>query len=332
MASIYYVTSGYRRPIDMLDHAMIKSLMGRNDRVKYFDLNTMPIQNLIPDIVRFSPDIMITICGPESILPIHIVRAIRGMAIATAVWFTDDPYAIDNALAVVAEYDFVFTIDSGCVPYYESSGCKNVFHLPLGTDPDIFYPHPVHPSYYNDVCFIGTGYQNRLRFFEEVLRRLNGVQVQLVGHYWENLRLTGSCMPHIRKKWINPPEAVKYYNGSKIVLNIHRSQDDPLLDKNKAGAPGHSINNRTFDIAACRAFQLIDYRPDFDQFYQAGAEMIAFESPEECASLINKYLQNSELRMEMARKSYERTIKEHTFSQRVHAMMNIIQKVPDFHK
>lgn len=326
MTKIYYITSGYRRPIDMLDNAMIKALMRRNDNVKTFLLNHMPIQQLLPDITAFSPEIMITICGPRSILPVDIVRKIRSMGIVTVVWFADDPYAIDNTLAVAAEYDYVFTIDSGCIPYYESRGCTKISHLPLGADPDIFYPNPVHPSYHNDVCFIGTGYQNRLRFFEEVLKQLNHVKVQLVGHFWEGMRLSGNCIPGIRKKWINPPEVARYYNGAKIVLNIHRSHDDPLIDKNKVGAPGNSINNRTFDIAACRAFQLIDYRPDFKHSFKTGGEMVAFESPKECADLINKYLVDSELRTEMARKSYERTMTHHTFIQRVETMMANIQK------
>lgn len=319
---IYYIASGYRRPIDMLDNALMKALVSRNPETRLFLMNRSPIQHLIPEIEEFKPDLVLTLCGPKSHLPIDLVHRIRSMGIQTAVWFTDDPYAIDNAFLVAAAYDVVFTIDSGCIPYYERMGCKLVYHLPLGTDPDLFRPFVAHPTYQSDVCFVGTGYQNRITFMEEMLRHVNrDVKVQLIGHYWETLKISGGCIPNIRKKWVNTSETVRYYNGARIVLNIHRSHDDNFLDKNKSGAPGYSINNRTFDIAACNAFQLIDYRPDLDQCYTPGEEIIPFSSPQECADLINGYIFDPSMRRDIAKRAYDRTIQSHTFHNRLDKLL-----------
>jgi spore maturation protein CgeB len=326
---IYYIASGYRRPIDMLDNAIMKALGRMNIQAAMFPLNRRPLPFLLPEIRQFAPELVLTICGPRSHLPIELVRSIRNMGIETAVWFVDDPYAIDNSLKIAREYDTVFTIDSGCVPFYMRAGCKRVYHLPLGTDPEIFHPFAVHPSYDSDVCFVGTGYENRLRFMEEMLKFLNGnIRVQLVGHFWEVMKLSVGCMPNIRKKWVNSPETARYYNGARIVLNIHRSHDDPLLDKNKSGAPGHSINNRTFDIAACRAFQLIDYRPDLELFYAPGEEMNVFDSPRECAEQIHRYLYDAEIRDQIAGKAFNRTRENHTFTQRLETLIAQISEEP----
>lgn len=320
--NIYYIASGYRRPIDMLDNALMKALGSIAKQVKIFPLNRAPLQLLLPEIRQFAPTLVLTLCGPKSHLPVDLVRSIRKMGIITAVWFVDDPYAIDNALEVAREYDVVFTIDSGCIPFYKSRGCERVYQLPLGTDPDIFRPFPVHPSYQSDICFVGTGYQNRLDFMGALLKSINGeIRVQLVGHFWEGLELPRNCKLNIRKKWVNSPETARYYNGARIVLNIHRSHDDPLLDKNKSGAPGHTINNRTFDIAACRAFQLIDYRLDLDSCYTPGEEMVFFESPKECAEQIHRYLYEMEIRDEMAGKAYNKTLDSHMFVNRLRTMM-----------
>ncbi|OGX68107.1 MAG: hypothetical protein A2189_07290 [Paenibacillus sp. RIFOXYA1_FULL_44_5] len=327
---IYYIASGYRRPIDMLDNAIMKSFGRMNIQAVMFPLNRKPLSFLLPEIRKFAPELVLTICGPRSHLPIELVRSIRNIGIETAVWFVDDPYAVDNSLNIAREYDIVFTIDSGCVPFYKHAGCKRVYHLPLGTDPEIFHPFAVHPSYGSDVCFIGTGYENRLRFMEEMLTFLHGdIRVQLVGHFWESMKLSGGCMPNIRKKWVNFTETARYYNGAHIVLNIHRSHDDPLLDKNKSGAPGHSINNRTFDIAACRSLQLIDYRPDLNLFYTPDKEMVVFESPRECAEQIHRYLYDAEIRNQIAGKAFNKTQQNHMFTHRIEKMITLISESRD---
>ncbi|WP_152396984.1 CgeB family protein [Paenibacillus guangzhouensis] len=327
---IYYIASGYRRPIDMLDNALMKALVGRYPETRFFLLNRSPIQHLLPEIEQYAPDLVLTLCGPKSHLPVDLVHRIRNMGIETAVWFTDDPYAIDNAFAVAAAYDVVFTIDSGCIPFYERIGCKRVFHLPLGTDPDVFRPFTTHPTYHSDVCFVGTGYQNRITFMEELLRHLDReVKVQIVGHFWDTLKLSDGCIPNIRKKWVNTPETVRYYNGAKVVLNIHRSHDDAFLDKNKTGVPGYSINNRTFDIAACNAYQLTDFRPDLEQCYTLGEEITSFSSPKECAEQIHAFVHDDSARTSMAKKAYDRTLQRHTFANRLETMLGILHLTPN---
>ncbi|TQR44842.1 CgeB family protein [Paenibacillus popilliae] len=325
---LYYIASGYRRPIDILDNALMKALYGQCHESKIFLLNRAPFQQLLPDIREFRPEFVLTICGPRSFLPVDQVRSIRRMGIPIGVWFVDDPYAIDNALQVAAEYDIIFTIDSGCVPYYERHGCKRVHHLPLGTDTDIFRPFNAHPSYESDICFIGTGYDNRLRMMQQMLKELDpGLHVKLVGHFWDTVNWSGGCIPHLRTKWVNFSETPRYYNGAKLVLNIHRSEDDTLIDKNKTGAPGYTINNRTFDIAACRRAQIIDYRPDLHMFYEPGEELLCFESPKECAELIHTYLYEDAKRSSIASQGYERTRAEHTFAKRLEHLLSRVREL-----
>lgn len=328
---LFYITSGFRRPIDMIDNGIIKALLHRNELSSVFQLNRMDVKRLLAEVKNFSPDIVLTLCGPKSYLPIEMVRGIRKMRVPVAVWFVDDPYAIDNALEVATEYDYVFSIDSGCVPYYQEKGCERVYHLPLGTDPDIFNPFQVHPTYHSDICFVGTGYKNRLHFFDELFANLSHVRVNLVGHFWEQLTIPHSCDVKLRRKWINSHEAARYYNGAKIVLNIHRSHDDPLIGKNQSGAPGFSINNRTFDITACRSFQLIDYRPDLELFFRPVEEIDFFESPKECADKIQRYLLDSNLREQMTEKAFRRTLENHTFLQRLEFLCHKIQEFPIGH-
>ncbi|MFD2879981.1 hypothetical protein ACFTAO_34770 [Paenibacillus rhizoplanae] len=59
--------------------------------------------------------------------------------------------------------------------------------------------------------------------------------------------------------WVQPETAAKFYNGAKIVLNIHRPSAEKY-NRNQSGIIATSINNRTFDAASCEAFQLTDYK------------------------------------------------------------------------
>jgi spore maturation protein CgeB len=72
---------------------------------------------------------------------------------------------IGQMLQVVPYYDVIFTIESSCVPFYQFLGCKEVYFLPLASDPNLFHPIDVDAKYQTDILFVGSAFPNLLTFF-----------------------------------------------------------------------------------------------------------------------------------------------------------------------
>jgi spore maturation protein CgeB len=116
----------------------------------------------------------------------------------------------------------------------------------------------------------------------------------------------------------------KYYNGANIVLNVHRSFDDPYLKQNKEMVQADTPNNRLFEIAACASFQLSDHRPDIEMYYQTGTEIITYGDESELKEKITFFLPREQLRKKIAIQAYQRTMKEHLYENRLKQMVQII--------
>lgn len=71
---------------------------------------------------------------------------------------------------------------------------------------------------------------------------------------------------------------------------MHRSTRDQTLNRNSLQIESHSINNRTFEIANSRAFQLTDIQLDLAKHYTLNTEIEMFHSPTEFITKAEYYL------------------------------------------
>lgn len=127
----------------------------------------------------------------------------------------------------------------------------------------------------------------------------------------------------IKDTWMNPELVSYFYNGANIVLNPHRSHNF-LLNQNTSGIISESINNRTFDIAACGTFQLIEEKPNLRSFFTE-EKMISYQDYEDCLCKVVTYMNDEKKREIIAQKGQKIVIGQHRFRQRVKEMMKIIQ-------
>ena len=89
-------------------------------------------------------------------------------------------------------------------------------------------------------------------------------------------------------------ETVKIYNAGKINLNLHSSTFHYGINPE-----GDFVNPRTFEIAACKGFQLLDYRSDLINLFNVNEELIAFHSLDELKDQIEYFLKNPDLRLSL---------------------------------
>ena len=102
---------------------------------------------------------------------------------------------------------------------------------------------------------------------------------------------------------VTTDETVKIYNAAKINLNLHSS-----LYHYGINPDGDFVNPRTFEIASCKGFQLLDSRSDLSNLFNVDEELVVFNSFEELKDQFNFYISNPKLRSEIANRSYQRVL------------------------
>ena len=111
-------------------------------------------------------------------------------------------------------------------------------------------------------------------------------------------------------------ETVKIYNAAKINLNLHSSTYHTGVNPD-----GDFVNPRTFEIAACGGFQLVDERLELGELLEPGEEVATFRSIDELTQKIHHYLAHGEEARAIAGRGRERVLKEHTLQQRMREML-----------
>ncbi|WP_079909957.1 glycosyltransferase [Paenibacillus sp. 32352] len=320
--SVLCVTSGMGFPFSPIDLAVVKALQ---NQVRELHVCS-PQDDLLLLTAQWKPQLVLVLLGMN--VPPEIMHSIRSQGSKTAIWFSDDPYYSDITRSMSTHYDYVFTNELSCVEFYRMQGCPMVFHLPLAVDMAVFRPLRVHTGYFSDVCFIGSAYWHRVGFFDRIAPYLARKNVKIFGWWWERLEHYSKLSHSIRTEWLSPEETAQYYNGAKIVINLHRSPDDETFNKNSSGVKALSTNPRTFEICGSGAFQLTDARQDLGTLYGPGQELATYASAEELVHKIEYYLSHEEERNELARRGLQRTLREHTFDHRIAAMLGMLAANP----
>ncbi|WP_054949714.1 CgeB family protein [Numidum massiliense] len=276
-----------------------------------------PLQRLQATIDSFRPDVVIAFKGASS--PV-IVERLKSKGIPVGLFVVDDPHNLKKHKQKARSFDFVMTQEASCVPFYRRHK-KPALHLPLAVNPEKYYPRAVAKKYESDICFVGSALPVRLALFDKLAPFLQKKKFVIVGRWWEQLKKYAQLQRHIRNETIPPDEVAKYYNGAKIVLNIHRDNNDAVPKTHRNGnsynLPTYTPNNRTFDIAACRAFQLTSARRDIKNFYAPNEEIVCFDGIADLKQKINYYLAHEQERKRVAALAYERTMREHTYVNRL---------------
>lgn len=268
------------------------------------------------------PDVAIALLGFK--LPITVINWLKTQQIKTAVWFTEDPYYMDQTAELSQIYDFVFTIDSAAQEFYKKNGNKNTYQLPLATEPEVFKPiENIGNQFRSDICIIGFPYPDRIQYIQLLLQNTN-YNITVVGK-WKKAMSPFHNHPRlfIYDKWVEPSVVANFYNGAQIVLNTHRPFN-LKQNKNQLGIKGKTINNRTYDVAACGSFQLIEYKIDLPNHFIENEEIVSFKSEQELLEKVDYYMQCEVERDRIATNARKRVLENHTFKHRLDKMLTII--------
>jgi len=253
---------------------------------------------------------------PESL------RELREFKIPTAFWFVEDRFLFPYWKQYAPLYDHFFVIQSGeFLDELWSMGIRNCHYLPTAAHPPKNHPVDLTPAekefYGSDLSFMGAGYYNRHQTFLKLL----DFNLKIWGTEWN---LASPLGRFVQKQGIrlSSDEYIKIFSASKINLNLHSSPVHEGVNPH-----GDFVNPRTFELAACQAFQLVDFRSQLPELFEIGKEIITFQDIAELRDKARFYLDHPDERNIIAQSAQKRVLSQHTYHHRMETMMNMVQEL-----
>ena len=261
---------------------------------------------------EFKPDLVLALA--QAPLTPDAIQKLRALKVPVAFWFVEDFRTLPYWKEIANSYDHIFTLQDGAFhDELRSNEVRDCYYLPQACFPDIHKPlKDTNTSLYQaDVSFMGAAYHNRIQSFP----RLMDLDFKIWGEGWNLDTPLGRHVQNNSKR-VSTEETVKIYNSAKINLNLHSSSYHYGINPD-----GDFVNPRTFEISACRGFQLVDNRKDLARMFKVGEEIIAFDSLDQMRDQINYYLLHPEERNAIVLKSYRRVMTEHTMEHRMQELL-----------
>lgn len=306
--------SGFNKSYELVDSLIFDSSRRNLARQTYVEtLSSMLLESFA------EKPIDILICMAQAPISPRALQELRRQGVVTVLWFVEDYLRFTYWKEMAKYYDFVFTIQKGdCIEAIRAAGAGSVHYLPTACDPRFHIPMNLseedREKWGSPISFVGAGYHNRQQAFASLAH----YPFKIWGSEWP------ACKPFDRmvqeaSRRISPEEYIKIFNASDINLNLHSSSERDGVDPT-----GDFLNPRTFELASCEAFQLVDERALLAEAFVAGEEVVTFNSVADLKDKIDYYSSRPEERRRIARKGRERVLRDHTYEKRMEEMLSVV--------
>ncbi|NDV19141.1 glycosyltransferase [Pseudodesulfovibrio sp. JC047] len=297
-------------------YTALKDLKVTSDRLDYLQNSLLNVvsQSILAKVETFEPDMVL--CLAQAPLNRQALKRLRRDGVATAMWFVEDYRLFTYWKAFAPLYDIFAVIQKGqCVEDIQAIGQPNVLYLPLAAQPDFHRPLSLSSieqrKFGSDISFMGAGYPNRREAFKELVSH----DFKIWGTEWDGDHVLEPLV-QCKGARISPEECVKIFNATTINLNLHSSvQAESLV------TGGDFVNPRTFELAACGAFQLVDTRSLLGEAFENN-ELATFNSIKELTDKIDLFLNDPAARTQFAMRGRARVLKDHTYVQRMRTLID----------
>ena len=250
------------------------------------------------------------------------VRKMRSSGRRVVFWHVEDFRLFRHWERDARHYDLFFPIQKGGVfRELEVAGQSRCHYLPLAADDTIFFPSPSLPGdegrFGAAVSFMGAGYHNRRRFFTALLGR----DFKIWGTEWSR---NEPLFRHVQEEGrrVTAEETARIFNRTRVNVNLHSSTSHEGVNPY-----GDFVNPRTFEIAACGAFQLVDRRALMPEMFETGREIVCYGDRPEFIERLDHYLEHPRDREEISRRGMGRVLREHTYAERMRELMEAVHEI-----
>lgn len=303
LGKLLFITSRYGG----LPQGLINSLK----RMKTDYLET-PIWNMEEAYNTFHPSVIIFFHHFLKEWTEEEPKRIQALGCHKIYWDWEMPWEFDYLVQYHYLFGYILVQDRSAASHLANHINNKVIFVPHAADRESCKRLDIVPfKYRSDLCFIGSAYPSRQRFFRAVLPFLKKYKVVLAGPGYE-------FMPDLAGQELLTnaigEDYILYTNGAKIVLNLHRESLE-LTQANKNSVPASSPNNRVFEVNAMGSFQMVDSlrMPELKEYYPS---IITFENPQDFIQKFSIWIKDDDGRQQIAQANYERTLQFHAYENR----------------
>lgn len=117
------------------------------------------------------------------------------------------------------------------------------------------------------------------------------------------------------------------YAGTVWGTEMYQVLRDSLLTLNHHGdVPPYANNMRMYEATGVGALLITDWKPNLQEMFEPGKEVVTYRSTEECLELIQFYLDHRKEAEEIAFSGQNRTLQNHTYYQRTGEIVDMVER------
>ncbi|MBI2219269.1 MAG: glycosyltransferase [Candidatus Rokubacteria bacterium] len=269
-------------------------------------------RRLVTRAAAWRPDVVLVAKG--SALPAPVLADLRARTGARLVnVFPDNPLWMMDFESIEA-YDVFFTKESYALDQLRLAGLENVHYLAPWCVPSDHHPVELHENeeaaLRGVVALVGAWYPYRERF----LAAIADYPVRVWGPGWTRCR-DSRVRAMVRGGAVRGRAKLAIYSGATLSLNVHHPMNDIV-----------GVNNRTFELAAAAACQLVNLKEDLGALFKPGQEVVGFGDLAELKQQMDYYLARPDEARAIGENARRRALAEHTARHRIEEIIAVLDQ------
>lgn len=274
---------------------------------------SLAVDRLVAALWKVRPDVLFIVSG--FFTNHEVLDQARRDGTRIVLLCTEEPYEHDRHLKLAPHVDVMLADDPTNLAALQA--LTTAVYMPKAYRPAIHKPGPVDPLLACDFSMVGTGYESRIRFLEQM--DLDGIDVLLAGN-WQQLGESSPLRKYVPgdlEDCLDNEDAAAIYRSTAVGINLYRREaNQPEL------SAGWSMGPRELELAACGAFFLRDPRGEGDELLPM---LPRFDSPAEASALLRWYLDHPEQRAELAAAA-RLAVQDRTFDNHAARLLRLMEK------